>query len=270
MGGYDSDEERENAHTMFMDDIKELRRFFARTLEEQVRVQEQMQEKFNKEREFFLESAQKGLNNTLDLQNTIKQLQDEILEERDYSTKIFAEEQVSLLCQKALFSYKHFQKTQEPLISGLDMRLKPEGHVIVSKQEQDALLNDEEPPRLESSQASQSSRVKSQVNPHITKSSLAPETNRQSAGNPSPEVEHPLIEKLESEDKQSVVSAIPSPLIEKHRMEVEDLKWQIQYEKKLQLEMTSILENKVSFFIAQVEELKKEKQAMQEEVDSKV
>mmetsp|Transcript_12260 Transcript_12260/g.19003 ORF Transcript_12260/g.19003 Transcript_12260/m.19003 type:complete len:144 (+) Transcript_12260:2225-2656(+) len=92
MAGYDSDEERENAHVMFMEDIKELRLFFVKSLEEQVRVQEQMQEKFNKEREFFLESAQKGLNNTLDLQNTIKQLQDEILEERDYSTKIFAEE----------------------------------------------------------------------------------------------------------------------------------------------------------------------------------
>mmetsp|Transcript_12260 Transcript_12260/g.19006 ORF Transcript_12260/g.19006 Transcript_12260/m.19006 type:complete len:115 (+) Transcript_12260:3032-3376(+) len=52
-------------------------------------------------------------------------------------------------------------------------------------------------------------------------------------------------------------------------MEVEDLKWQISYEKKLQLEMTSILENKVSFFIAQVEELKKEKESMQSEIGEK-
>ena len=37
-----------------------------------------MQEKFNKEREFFLDNAQKGLNNTLDLQNNIRQLESEI------------------------------------------------------------------------------------------------------------------------------------------------------------------------------------------------
>ena len=36
-------------------------------VEEQVIIQEQMQAKFNKEREFFLESAKKGQDNTEDL-----------------------------------------------------------------------------------------------------------------------------------------------------------------------------------------------------------
>jgi hypothetical protein len=51
-----------------------------------------MQAKFNKEREFFLESAQKGQNNTNSLQATIEQLKKEIEEEQDYSTKIWADE----------------------------------------------------------------------------------------------------------------------------------------------------------------------------------
>tara|TARA_B110000285_G_scaffold3329_1_gene3488 strand:+ start:286 stop:396 length:111 start_codon:yes stop_codon:yes gene_type:complete len=36
-------------------------------MEEQVIIQENMQAKFNKERQFFLESAQKGQNNTEEL-----------------------------------------------------------------------------------------------------------------------------------------------------------------------------------------------------------
>ena len=34
-------------------------------------------------------------------------------------------------------------------------------------------------------------------------------------------------------DQQSEISVIPSPHIEKHKLEIESLKWQIEYEKKL-------------------------------------
>ena len=71
------------------------------------------------------------------------------------------------------------------------------------------------------------------------------------------------------EDKHSVISAIPSPLLEKHRMEIEDLKWQIKYEKKLQLEMTDILENKVSHFIADIEGLKKKIINLEDNIERK-
>ena len=57
---------------MFMEDIKALRNCFLEGLDEQVRVQDELTEKFNKERQFFLESAQKGQNNTNDLENIIK------------------------------------------------------------------------------------------------------------------------------------------------------------------------------------------------------
>lgn len=96
--GYDSDEERENAHRMFIDDLQALRKFFIATIEEQVRVQEDMVAKFNKERDFFLQSAQKSKEDLRSLQETIDGLYSEILEERDYSQKIWADEQVSLMC----------------------------------------------------------------------------------------------------------------------------------------------------------------------------
>jgi hypothetical protein len=55
-----------------MDDLLFLRQTFIKSMQEQVAIQEAMQAKFNLEREFFLESAQKGQNNTNDLQATIE------------------------------------------------------------------------------------------------------------------------------------------------------------------------------------------------------
>jgi hypothetical protein len=46
-------------------------------------------------------------------------------------------------------------------------------------------------------------------------------------------------------------------MIVDHRMEVENLKWQISYEKKLHEEMSQLLENKVSHLMAEVRQLNK-------------
>lgn len=83
-----------------------MRKFFIATIEEQVRIQEDMVTKFNQERDFFLQSAQKSKEDLRSLQETIDGLYSEILEERDYSQKIWADEQVSLMCQKAMFTFK--------------------------------------------------------------------------------------------------------------------------------------------------------------------
>jgi hypothetical protein len=40
-------------------------------------------------------------------------------------------------------------------------------------------------------------------------------------------------------------------------MEIENLNWQIKYEKKLHEEMSQLLENKVSHLMAEVKQLKK-------------
>ena len=50
---------------------------------------------------------------------------------------------------------------------------------------------------------------------------------------------------------------IPNPNIEKHLIEIENLKWQIQHESKLNLEMTDILKTKVSVLMAEQQQLQK-------------
>ena len=101
------------------------------------------------------------------------------------------------------------QQAQSDKIEGLDTRTQPEGHVIVSKQEQEELLKTDKD--LE---------------------------NR-------------------SDDEISQVSMIPNPNIEKHLIEIENLKWQIQHESKLNLEMTEILKTKVSVLMAEQQQLQK-------------
>jgi deoxycytidylate deaminase len=50
---------------------------------------------------------------------------------------------------------------------------------------------------------------------------------------------------------------MPSPTDEKHQIEVENLKWQLKYEKELHEEMNSILEDKVSNLMATITTLNK-------------
>lgn len=104
------------------------------------------------------------------------------------------------MCQKSLFTYKYIHQNQSDKISGMDVREKPDGHVIVSKDEQDALLK-----------TTRSVIVKSQKH---------------------------VISPAKDMDQDSEQSFIPSQHIQEHRMEVENLKWQIQYEKKLHEEMS--------------------------------
>lgn len=52
----------------------------------------------------------------------------------------------------------------------------------------------------------------------------------------------------------SEISFIPTPALEKHMMEVENLKWQIDYERKLQQQMNKMLEDKVSILMANKDE----------------
>ena len=57
-------------------------------------------------------------------------------------------------------------------------------------------------------------------------------------------------------------------MMEKHLIEVENLKWQIEYERKLQQEMNSLLENKVSGLMADKEELEKQISKLFSNIDS--
>ena len=44
------------------------------------------------------------------------------------------------MCQKAMFTFKFMQQNQANKIQGLDIRNYPEGHIVVSKEEQDAVI----------------------------------------------------------------------------------------------------------------------------------
>ena len=96
--GYDSDDERENAHLMFMNDLNNLRKYFVNSIGNQVKIQEDMQAKFNKERHDLLKQNREGIENMDDLKNIISQLRQEIDDERQFSMRVWAEEQVSLMC----------------------------------------------------------------------------------------------------------------------------------------------------------------------------
>lgn len=98
LADYDSDEERENANLMFMNDLQYLRKYFIKIVSKQIEIQENMEATFNSERKFFLECTQKGQNNEDDLKSTIAQLQQELLDERQYSMHVWADQQVSLMC----------------------------------------------------------------------------------------------------------------------------------------------------------------------------
>ena len=202
LADYDSDEERENANLMFMNDLQYLRKYFIKVVSKQIEIQETMEATFNSERKFFLECTQKGQNNQDGLKSTIAQLQRELQDERQYSMHVWADQQVSLMCQKSLFTFKYHQRNQADKIEGIDTRQKPEGHFIVTKQEQDEAFG----------------------------------------------------EAREDSERMSEISQIPTPTMEQHLVEVEHLKWQIEYERKLSQEMNQLLEDKVSKLMATKDE----------------
>lgn len=72
------------------------------------------------------------------------------------------------------------------------------------------------------------------------------------------------------DDLQSQVSALPSPTQEKHEIEIQNLKWQIEYEKKLHREMAQLLEDKVSDLMAQVRHLEKDIRGLNEKIAEQV
>ena len=100
-----------------------------------------MQTNFNREREFFLTSAKQSADNSNGLQDIIDQLKNELEEERNYSEKVWADEQVSLLCQKALYTHKYMNIAQENKIAHLDTRKAKDGHIVVSKEDQAKLFS---------------------------------------------------------------------------------------------------------------------------------
>lgn len=103
------------------------------------------------------------------------------------------------------------------------MRQKPDGHVIVSKEEQESILNEA--------------------------------------------VGHDLNEDSKDSAFRSDISNLPSPTVEKHQIEVDNLKWQIQYEKKLHDQTSKLLEEKVASLMATQKELEEKIVKLNQTID---
>ena len=56
--------------------------------------------------------------------------------------------------------------------------------------------------------------------------------------------------KSRRDSHESNMCSLPSPITEKHLIEVENLKWSIEYEKKLHEQTSKLLEDKVSELMA--------------------
>lgn len=115
------------------------------------------------------------------------------------------------------------------------MREHPDGHIVVSKEEQDEFVAGKTPqqvPKNLPSQLPAQFPLKEDVKVELTARS-----------------------NLESE---SNISEIPSPKQENHNIEVENLRWQIEADRKLNLELKAILEDKVTNLMAVQDDLHKQ------------
>lgn len=114
------------------------------------------------------------------------------------------------------------------------MRKNPNGHVIVSKEEQDDILK--------------AQIIDDKVDENAQELLAADEEVRNS--------------------QESELSSLPSPSTEQHLIEVENLKWSIEYEKKLHQQTSQLLEDKVSAQIASLKELNEKVEKLNEIIEA--
>ena len=114
------------------------------------------------------------------------------------------------------------------------MRKNPNGHVIVSKEEQDDILK--------------AQIIDDKEDENAQELLAADEEVRNS--------------------QESELSSLPSPSTEQHLIEVENLKWSIEYEKKLHQQTSQLLEDKVSAQIASLKELNEKVEKLNEIIEA--
>ena len=114
------------------------------------------------------------------------------------------------------------------------MRKNPNGHVIVSKEEQDDILK--------------AQIIDDKADENAQELLAADEEVRNS--------------------QESELSSLPSPSTEQHLIEVENLKWSIEYEKKLHQQTSQLLEDKVSAQIASLKELNEKVEKLNEIIEA--
>ena len=94
------------SYLMFIDDLKEIRALVSLFLNETLSGQLAAEKKFAKEREFFSEQIERAKKEIEGLKEKIEELTKDLRYEHDYNLRLFADEQVSQMCEKALFSFR--------------------------------------------------------------------------------------------------------------------------------------------------------------------
>eukprot|EP00347_Sterkiella_histriomuscorum_P022986 403336388 len=102
----DEDLVRQQAYNFQLNNIKNLRQAFQQSLINMIQQQDQLQEEFSKERQIFLKQAKMKEQKENDLISRIAYLEQELQDEKQNNIKIIIEEQISSICDKAMFNYE--------------------------------------------------------------------------------------------------------------------------------------------------------------------
>ncbi len=109
---------------MFLDDVKQLRNIVKAALLECLNGQIKCEKEFGRERHFFMKKLEEDAESRRKLETQIKNLQESLSKERSQNMKIFVDETVDQLCQKAYYSFE-LQKSaakQEDLKSSVSLQ----------------------------------------------------------------------------------------------------------------------------------------------------
>ena len=90
---------------MFIDDLKEIRGLVSLFLNETLSGQLAAENKFAKEREFFSEQIERAKKEVAGLKERIEGLTKDLQYETDYNLRLFADEQVTQMCERAYFTF---------------------------------------------------------------------------------------------------------------------------------------------------------------------
>ena len=110
---FDSEDEEQLAYDMFIDDIAELRQLIIKSMHQVLVGQISLEAKFANEREFFSAEITQAEKTIGELSHRISQLEKDLDYERNYNMKLFVDEEVTQLCQRAFFSFQLLEKEHE-------------------------------------------------------------------------------------------------------------------------------------------------------------
>ena len=103
--GCDQDLEQQLSYLMFIDDLKEIRALVSLFLNETLSGQLAAEKKFATEREFFGEQIERAQKEVVGLKARIESLTKDLRYETDYNLRLFADEQVSQMCERAYLTF---------------------------------------------------------------------------------------------------------------------------------------------------------------------